>query len=227
MNGPRQGNGRRAQQYGRGRAPGGRRHTVGGFTLIELLVVTSIISILAGMLLPGLAGARERARRVACLNNLRQIGAGLQMYAQDYDERFPRMQAVNPQPSARECLGFLYDRYVSDMALWVCPSDDVDKAKAAVPTDYESGTPCVIPAANCSYGYDPDHGPTHKPDVAIASDLWTDAGDPAYNHDGDGQNVLYIGGNVLWYNTSSAGRGGDDIFTAGDGGRSDSFIRKD
>src|SRR5437763_15204405 len=67
---------------------GGRRQSV-GFTLIELLVVIAIIAILAAILFPVFAQAREKARQASCGSNTRQIGLGILMYVQDYDEHFP------------------------------------------------------------------------------------------------------------------------------------------
>ena len=72
------------------------RATKAHFTLIELLVVIAIIAILAAILFPVFAQAREKARQTACLSNLKQIGTGLMMYTQDYDETLPGNQFTAP-----------------------------------------------------------------------------------------------------------------------------------
>ena len=69
-----------------------------GFTLIELLVVIAIIAILAAILFPVFAQAREKARQTACLSNLKQVGTGLQMYSQDYDEAYSGFYKNSPSP---------------------------------------------------------------------------------------------------------------------------------
>ena len=69
-----------------------------GFTLVELLVVTAIVAVLAGLLLPALAAAREKARRTACVNNLNQIGMALASYCGDYDGYFPSWASWGNQP---------------------------------------------------------------------------------------------------------------------------------
>jgi prepilin-type N-terminal cleavage/methylation domain-containing protein/prepilin-type processing-associated H-X9-DG protein len=92
-------------------------HQKSGFTLIELLVVIAIIAILASILFPVFARARENARRTSCMSNMKQIGLGIAQYTQDYDEKYPYMYSgVGYWPG-------LIMPYVKSAQVFDCPSN--------------------------------------------------------------------------------------------------------
>lgn len=93
------------------------------FTLIELLVVVAIIGVLAAILFPVFARARENARRSSCQSNLKQVGLAVMQYTQDYDERMPPSHA-NPRGDAYAYTptAQILNPYVKNSQLWQCPS---------------------------------------------------------------------------------------------------------
>jgi len=105
-----------------------------GFTLIEILVVVAIISLLAAILFPVFARARENARRASCLSNLKQIGLAWFQYAQDYDEKFPPNYTCTVWTSTtctKQALWYSYDTttypgllnpYIKNAQIFRCPS---------------------------------------------------------------------------------------------------------
>ena len=92
------------------------------FTLIELLVVIAIIAILAAILFPVFARARENARRSSCMSNLKQIGLGVMMYVQDYDEKYPLYEFINVAPSSYLFWTDTIQPYTKSTQVLICPS---------------------------------------------------------------------------------------------------------
>ncbi|HEY3269478.1 MAG TPA: prepilin-type N-terminal cleavage/methylation domain-containing protein [Armatimonadota bacterium] len=110
-----------------------------GFTLIELLVVIAIIAILAAILFPVFAKARERANATACISNEKQIGIALTQYANDYDEKYPP-ERIPPgwtlgKPTWKDAL----DPLIKSKNVWVCPSNQF--AWANTPSPFGVGQP--------------------------------------------------------------------------------------
>jgi prepilin-type N-terminal cleavage/methylation domain-containing protein/prepilin-type processing-associated H-X9-DG protein len=103
-----------------------RTQSKNGFTLIELLVVIAIIAILAAILFPVFAAAREQARKSMCLSNCKQLGTAMQMYAQDYDDMLPGWDNPGSTPLANQwgwaIVVPLLDAYVKSTKVWTCPS---------------------------------------------------------------------------------------------------------
>jgi len=108
-----------------------RARRKGGFTLIELLVVIAIISLLAAILFPVFARARENARKTSCMNNLKQIGIGITQYTQDYDELMPAVSLSSPNPRWHENI----QAYVKSAQIFKCPSNSSKVFITGAPTN--------------------------------------------------------------------------------------------
>ena len=141
----------------------------GGFTLIELLVVIAIIAILAAILFPVFARARESARKTNCVSNLRQLGLALHMYAQDWDERLPLDKYMgNSDERLWRLVRPIYP-YVKNKNIFYCPSAPVGARfdPTIVDSDYNWSHGWITYLYFSWYAPDPKR-PFHKvrPDMA-------------------------------------------------------------
>jgi prepilin-type N-terminal cleavage/methylation domain-containing protein/prepilin-type processing-associated H-X9-DG protein len=181
-----------------------------GFTIIELTVCIAIIGILMSMLLPALGLAREKARRTVCLNNLRQMGLGIAMYADGHNGHMPQDLASNPTLAGSYNL---LSNVLSTAKVFWCP-DDFQHEDAPRPTSLCQLVARMTTNMTCSYSYSVGLIWHDQADSIIALDrmgksvtaagytkgaTWSGNGDSPYApHKTAGGNVLFNDGHVAW-----------------------------
>jgi prepilin-type N-terminal cleavage/methylation domain-containing protein/prepilin-type processing-associated H-X9-DG protein len=133
------------------------RRKAAGFTLIELLVVIAIIAILAAILFPVFAQAREKARAISCLSNAKQIGLGLYMYVEDYDEMMPAAFNAIPAINGGNCGLITFEDqinpYIKSQQLYKCPSDGYPRNGACFWDGSQGNVNTGVGKQLRSYGY--------------------------------------------------------------------------
>jgi prepilin-type N-terminal cleavage/methylation domain-containing protein/prepilin-type processing-associated H-X9-DG protein len=147
-----------------------------GFTLIELLVVIAIIAILAAILFPVFAQARESARATSCLSNMKEVVLAEMMYAQDYDEAYAQSRQIDYINGADDCrtgskLGWkqLDEVYIKSWAMYRCPSNPNNNQGSDDASPFTTAaTPDQYPLLNCKISYARNGwlwgaGPTNPP----------------------------------------------------------------
>lgn len=205
-----------------------------GFTLIELLVVIAIIAILAAILFPVFAKAREKARQSTCLSNLKQIETAWLMYAQDYDERvcpiWIRWTNTTADWTGGAHWPYLLQPYTKNSAIFTCPSK---------PKQTWNGAPLYYSSTNGGYGQNYDLGYLHRTNLTSTWDcppaslgeikapsklvvhgdvenanptLYRSSGYIASRHN-DGCNLSFADGHAKWYTYNETLQGTGTVWT--------------
>jgi len=209
-----------------------------GFTLIELLVVIAIIAILAAILFPVFARAREKARQTSCLSNVKQILLASLMYAQDYDEMMPVGHiGPDPQNDPRATIWFnIIQPYAKNTQLYTCPSFKMTLAGANTPFPGYGINACMeCPWLDYCWTPSVSLGQIQRPaeilfiaDAANWQACWATVGwanackgqcDPTVRLPGntrhnEGSNIGFCDGHAKWLSTgtvTAAGWGDDHI----------------
>ncbi len=185
----------------------------GAFTLIELLVVIAIIAILAAILFPVFAKAREKARQSSCLANVKQIGLATLQYTQDYDEVLPVHQRSGRTISVQTQI----QPYLKNEQIWACPSES---AQYYYYYDNPTGTGAVYSTYKGSYGWNlrlgsvgigPSVGMKALATITTPAEVgaWSDC-QPSLTHlqdnnyyrtwvrHNEGGNMVYVDGHTKW-----------------------------
>ncbi len=184
-----------------------------GFTLIELLVVIAIIAILAAILFPVFARAREKARQSACLSNVKQICLGFQMYIQDYDETLPPYR-YSSSSTPRLYWYQVIEPYLKNTEILQCPSRQMNTA----PVDYgynydidffvlaripEPSTTCVINDSRNMLSHHPPMADTTTLDKFKEGTYLDSPRSPRCPHN-EGLNMGFLDGHAKWHSAQEA-----------------------